>query len=169
MNIDVYKFTHNLLMIVFKRRLALPFKCCIILFTMSVSTVLLNKQLRSTSSTTAIVISCWTVVNMYMLMSFGYYFPGKVNTLSKSIIQVGSVCSGFSINARNKTNFVREVRAVIKSCRHVRVLIGSANFYERGNGTQYFELFINENNKTGFVVVTEKSGAYYITIMFYIG
>lgn len=50
------------------------------------ATILINRNLRPTTSSVGLYLCGYTVVNCYMLIAIGYYFPGKVNEFSRKTL-----------------------------------------------------------------------------------
>lgn len=113
--------------ICFQEKYALWFQP-ILMFTCIVpATILINPKLRATTSFAGIMLSVYTVVNAYIFLVVGYFFPGKVNDMSRqNLKRFNSLLEKVS-----GIHSVRLCKRIIRTCQDNRVYIGYANFYEQ--------------------------------------
>lgn len=112
----------------YQEKYALYFKPLLIFSVVVLWTVILDPKLRSSTSTTGIVLSTYCLINVSFLVTLGYYVPGQVNEISKSILTIFKS----KVGAGKSESFIwKDCRRTIWACRDIRIYIGESNFYER--------------------------------------
>ncbi len=125
----------------YQEKYALSFKP-VLMFTIIVfGTLLLEPELRLSTSLSGLILSSYALINTVILVAIGYYIPGKVNEISRSILAkfrsmaVERSCLSYSL---------KEYKRTIRAFRDVRIYIGTVNFYERMTALNILNFLVNQ-------------------------
>lgn len=87
-------------------------------------------KLRNSTSFDVVFILGYLLISCYFAMSFGYYFPGRANSISKRIIPQWK--SDLVLSFQRERNEFKVTQKVLNSLQQVKIRFGSVSFYERG-------------------------------------
>lgn len=132
----------------YQEKFAVRYKPIIISLSIILATILINRNLRPTTSSVGLYLCGYTVVNCYLFMAIGYYFPGRVNEFSRRTLLFFTrfiACGQISSECRKS---IKESRKVIRSCRDIRVYIGTVNYYEKFTALNILNFLITQSINT---------------------
>lgn len=121
----------------YQEKYALIFKPLLMGGVIILGTVMLQPKL-TTTSTAEVILCVYSAVNGYIVVAIGYFVPGKVNGISKSILVIFRSIIGQRKLVSSKTR--REYSRVIKSFQDIRICIGRVNFYEKFTALNILDL-----------------------------
>lgn len=90
--------------------------------------VLLNSTYRANLSTPIVLLMLYLTVTMYIVMAFGYYFPGLANHITAKMIMKMRIGVVESQSQKERKLARRRIAAV----QTIRIRFGAVNYYERG-------------------------------------
>lgn len=104
------------------------------------ATLLINPKLRATTSSAGLLLCLYVCINAYIMLAIGYYIPGKVNSISRQNLELfkSMLEKADGVYSRLECSYK------MKSCRDIRIYIGSTNFYERTTALNILEFVIDQ-------------------------
>lgn len=128
----------------YQEEYALYVKPLFIGFGIAIGTVLIEEKLRTNTSTVGLLLAGYCLINSYIFMAIGYYYPGKVHAISERILYIHQIMLGTMSNGKGNVKSRRECKCIVKACRSIRILIGMDNYYDQTTALNLLEFLASQ-------------------------
>lgn len=112
----------------FQDLIAFPIKIALMFVGVGDVLILIHQRFRSTAETFVLMFALYAAINIYLIMIFGYTFPGQVNVRSRKLKKSWICWMSKNQKCRHR---VLEFRRIIRASMDLRIGLGSSNYYKR--------------------------------------